>query len=103
MVHETRIGKATIVRNLVLAVGFVGMAVAGCGFNAARDGVSPQASVSAIDVPALKEAAFSRDSMGSMTKISQTSRRALYRRARQGVARLLRVSASRAKLQRCSG
>ena len=27
MVHETRIGKATIVRNLVLAVGFGGMAV----------------------------------------------------------------------------
>ena len=59
MVHETRIGRATIVRNLVLAVGFGGMAVAGCGFNAARDGVSPQASVSAIDVPALKEAALS--------------------------------------------
>ena len=40
MVHETRIGKATIVRNLVLAVGFGGMAVAGCGFNAARDRAS---------------------------------------------------------------
>ena len=35
MAHEKRIGKATIVRNLVLAVGFGGMAVAGCGFNAA--------------------------------------------------------------------
>ncbi len=70
MVHETRIGKATIVRNLVLAVGFGGMAVAGCGFNAARDGVSPQASVSAIDVPALKEAALSNLAEGVQRIVS---------------------------------
>lgn len=70
MVHETRIGKATIVRNLVLAVGFGGMAVAGCGFNAARDGVSPQASVSAIDVPALKEAALSNLAEGAQRIVS---------------------------------
>lgn len=70
MVHETRIGKATIVRNLVLAVGFCGMAVAGCGFNAARDGVSPQASVSAIDVPALKEAALSNLAEGAQRIVS---------------------------------
>ena len=70
MVHETRIGKETIVRNLVLAVGFGGMAVAGCGFNAARDGVSPQASVSAIDVPALKEAALSNLAEGAQRIVS---------------------------------
>ena len=70
MVHETRIGKATIVRNLVLAVGFGGMAVAGCGLNAARDGVSPQASVSAIDVPALKEAALSNLAEGAQRIVS---------------------------------
>ena len=70
MVHETRIGRATIVRNLVLAVGFGGMAVAGCGFNAARDGVSPQASVSAIDVPALKEAALSNLAEGAQRIVS---------------------------------
>ena len=70
MVHETRIGKATIVQNLVLAVGFGGMAVAGCGFNAARDGVSPQASVSAIDVPALKEAALSNLAEGAQRIVS---------------------------------
>lgn len=70
MVHETSIGKATIVRNLVLAVGFGGMAVAGCGFNAARDGVSPQASVSAIDVPALKEAALSNLAEGAQRIVS---------------------------------
>lgn len=70
MVHETRIGKATIVRNLVLAVGFGGMAVAGCGFNAARDGVSPQASVSAIDAPALKEAALSNLAEGAQRIVS---------------------------------
>lgn len=70
MVHETRIGKATIVRNLVLAVGFGGMAVAGCGFNAARDGVSPQVSVSAIDVPALKEAALSNLAEGAQRIVS---------------------------------
>lgn len=70
MVHETRIGKATIVRNLVLAVGFGGMAVAGCGFNAARDRVSPQASVSAIDVPALKEAALSNLAEGAQRIVS---------------------------------
>ena len=70
MVHETRIGKATIVRNLVLAVGFGGMAVAGCGFNAARDGVSSQASVSAIDVPALKEAALSNLAEGAQRIVS---------------------------------
>lgn len=70
MVHETRIGKATIVRNLVLAVGFGGMAVAGCGFNAARDGVSPQDSVSAIDVPALKEAALSNLAEGAQRIVS---------------------------------
>ena len=70
MVHETRIGKATIVRNLVLAVGFGGMAVAGCGFNAARDVVSPQASVSAIDVPALKEAALSNLAEGVQRIVS---------------------------------
>ena len=65
MVHETRIGNATIVRNLVLVVGFGVMAVAGCGFNAARDGVSPQASVSAIDIPALKESALSNLAEGA--------------------------------------
>ena len=70
MAHEKRIGKATIVRNLVLAVGFGGMAVAGCGFNAARDGVSPQASVSAIDVPALKEAALSNLAEGAQRIVS---------------------------------
>jgi len=70
MVHETRIGKATIVRNIVLAVGFGGMAVAGCGFNAARDGVSPQASVSAIDVQALKEAALSNLAEGAQRIVS---------------------------------
>lgn len=70
MVHETRIGKATIVRNLVLAVGFGGMAVAGCGFNAARDGVSSQASVSAIDVPALKGAALSNLAEGAQRIVS---------------------------------
>ena len=70
MVHETRIGRATIVRNLVLAVGFGGMAVAGCGFNAAHDGVSPQASVSAIDVPALKEAALSNLAEGAQRIVS---------------------------------
>ena len=70
MVHETRIGKATIVRNLVLAVGFGGMAVAGCGFNAACDVVSPQASVSAIDVPALKEAALSNLAEGAQRIVS---------------------------------
>jgi len=70
MVHETRIGKATIVRNLVLAVGFGGMAVAGCGSNAARDGVSPQASVSAIDIPALKESALSCLAEGAQRIVS---------------------------------
>lgn len=70
MVHETRIGKATIVRNLVLAVGFGGMAVAGCGFHAARDGVSPQASVSAIDIPALKESALSSLAEGAQRIVS---------------------------------
>lgn len=70
MVHETRIGKATIVRNLVLAVGFGGMAVAGCGFNAVRDGVSSQASVSATDVPALKEAALSNLAEGAQRIVS---------------------------------
>jgi cell division protein FtsI (penicillin-binding protein 3) len=52
-------GNATIACSLVLAVGFGAMAVAGCGFNSARDGVSPQSSASAIDIPALKEAALS--------------------------------------------
>lgn len=70
MVHETRIGKATIVRNLVLAVGLGGMAVVGFGFNAARDGVSPQASVPAIDVLALKEAALSNLAEGAQRIVS---------------------------------
>lgn len=41
MEHENIIRRATIARNLVLAFGFGAMAVVGCGFNSARDGVSP--------------------------------------------------------------
>ncbi|MBQ3288714.1 MAG: hypothetical protein IJH50_04820 [Kiritimatiellae bacterium] len=60
MAQENRIGKATIARNLILSVGFGAIAVAGCGYNSARDGLSPQkASPPAIDIPALKDAALS--------------------------------------------
>ena len=56
---DDAIGKVTIARNLVLAIGFGVMAVAGCGFNSARNGVSPEVSASAIDISALKESALS--------------------------------------------
>ena len=59
MVTEARIGKAAKARVLVQAVGLGAMIVAGCGFGTARDGVSPQAAASTIDIPVLKEAALS--------------------------------------------
>ncbi|MBE6395478.1 MAG: hypothetical protein E7046_00550 [Lentisphaerae bacterium] len=65
MEHENIIRRATIARNLVLAFGFGAMAVIGCGFNSARDGVSPQASASPIDVLTLKEAALSNLAEGA--------------------------------------
>ena len=54
MVLENRIGNAVKARNLALTVGFGIMAVAGCGFGSARDGLSAQdVSAPAINTPAM--------------------------------------------------
>lgn len=70
MVTEARIGKAAKARVLVQAVGLGAMIVAGCGFGTARDGVSPQAAASTIDIPVLKEAALSNLAEGAQRIVS---------------------------------
>lgn len=71
MVLENRIGNAVKARNLALTVGFGIMAVAGCGFGSARDGLSAQdVSAPAINTPAMKETALSSLAEGAQRVVS---------------------------------
>ena len=60
MVQDSAMSKTTVARNLVRTVAIGVMAVAGCGYSSARNGLSPNdAAVQVMDIPALKDAALS--------------------------------------------
>ena len=70
MMQDNVMGEATIARSLVLMAGIGVMVVAGCGFDSAHDGMSPQdASVPAMDIAAMKDAALSSLANGMQSTV----------------------------------